>query len=33
MDSVASLRTQDTVSRIWYGAVPKREYTSEAMER
>jgi hypothetical protein len=23
MDSVASLRTQDTVSRIWYGA-PKR---------
>jgi hypothetical protein len=25
MDSVASLRTQDTVSRIWYGAATKRE--------
>jgi hypothetical protein len=24
MDSVAFLRTQDTVSRIWYGAAPKR---------
>jgi hypothetical protein len=24
MDSVASLRTQDIVSRIWYGAAPKR---------
>jgi hypothetical protein len=24
MDSVASLRTQDTVSRIWYGAATKR---------
>jgi hypothetical protein len=24
MDSVASLRTQDTVSRIWYSTVPKR---------
>jgi hypothetical protein len=24
MDSEASLRTQDTVPRIWYGIVPKR---------
>jgi hypothetical protein len=24
MDSVASLRTQDIVARIWYGIVPKR---------
>jgi hypothetical protein len=24
MDSVAFLRTQDTVSRIWYGAATKR---------
>jgi hypothetical protein len=24
MDSVASLRTQDIVPRIWYGTVPKR---------
>jgi hypothetical protein len=24
MDSVASLRIQDTVSRIWYDATPKR---------
>jgi hypothetical protein len=24
MDSVASLRTQDTVPRIWYSTIPKR---------
>jgi hypothetical protein len=24
MDLVASLRTQDTVPRIWYGTIPKR---------
>jgi hypothetical protein len=24
MDSVASLVTQDTIPRIWYGTVPKR---------
>jgi hypothetical protein len=33
MDSMASLRTQDTVSRIWYNAAPKRGITNKAIEK
>jgi hypothetical protein len=33
MDSVASMRTQDNVSRIWYDTAPKRRIHKQSYEK